>query len=43
LFVAQDVLRSVAPYRDVLGSGTAFTDGRPTFYAGGTKERFPTQ
>jgi hypothetical protein len=31
---AQDVLRSVEHYRDVLGFHTEFTYGQPTFYAG---------
>jgi catechol 2,3-dioxygenase-like lactoylglutathione lyase family enzyme len=34
LFVVQDVLRSVAHYRDVLGFRVEFTYGEPTFYAG---------
>src|ERR1700758_5287713 len=34
LFVVQDVLRSVAHYRDSLGFHTEFTYGEPTFYAG---------
>jgi len=34
LFVAQDVLRSVEHYREVLGFRTAFTYGQPTYYAG---------
>ncbi len=34
LFVVQDVLRSVAYYRDALGFHTEFTYGEPTFYAG---------
>jgi len=32
--VVQDVLRSVAHYRDVLGFHTEFTYGEPIFYAG---------
>ena len=34
LFVVQDVLKSVAHYRDVLGFTVEFTYGEPTFYAG---------
>ena len=34
LFGVQDVLRSVEPYRDVLGFRVEFTYGEPTFYAG---------
>jgi uncharacterized glyoxalase superfamily protein PhnB len=34
LFVVQDVLGSVAHYRDVLGFEVGFTYGEPTFYAG---------
>jgi uncharacterized glyoxalase superfamily protein PhnB len=34
LFVVQDVLASVAHYRDVLGFKVEFTYGEPTFYAG---------
>lgn len=34
VLVVQDVLRSVAHYRDVLGFHTEFTYGEPTFYAG---------
>jgi uncharacterized glyoxalase superfamily protein PhnB len=34
LFVVEDVLKSVAHYRDVLGFGVVFTYGEPTFYAG---------
>ena len=34
LFVVQDVLRSVAHYREVLGFHTEFTYGDTTFYAG---------
>jgi catechol 2,3-dioxygenase-like lactoylglutathione lyase family enzyme len=34
VFVVQDVLRSVAHYRDVLGFRVEFTYGEPTFYAG---------
>ena len=34
LFVVQDVLASVAHYRDVLGFTVGFTYGEPTFYAG---------
>jgi uncharacterized glyoxalase superfamily protein PhnB len=34
VFVVQDVLRSVAHYRDALGFRVEFTYGEPTFYAG---------
>jgi uncharacterized glyoxalase superfamily protein PhnB len=34
LFVVEDVLASVAHYRDVLGFKVEFTYGEPTFYAG---------
>jgi uncharacterized glyoxalase superfamily protein PhnB len=34
LFVVQDVLASVAHYRDVLGFKVVFTYGEPTFYGG---------
>ncbi|QUS41317.1 VOC family protein [Tardiphaga alba] len=34
LFVVQDVLKSVAYYRDVLGFEVAFTYGEPVFYGG---------
>jgi uncharacterized glyoxalase superfamily protein PhnB len=34
VFVVQDVLRSVAHYRDVLGFSVRFTYGDPVFHAG---------
>ena len=34
LFVVQDLLKSVAHYRDVLGFKVEFTYGEPEFYAG---------
>ncbi|OYU89854.1 MAG: bleomycin resistance family protein [Bradyrhizobiaceae bacterium PARB1] len=34
LFVVNDVLKSVAHYRDVLGFKVAFTYGQPVFYGG---------